>query len=104
MTATELRMHEAGMDTDWLDLATRTGFKQQHNISFRGGVNKTNYFVSLNYTDVERYCRRQSIQTLQHPFQPRSGVHFPGLSSLPVPSWDATTEVAAVLLSPEHSA
>lgn len=53
MTATELRMHEAGMDTDWLDLATRTGFKQQHNISFRGGVNKTNYFVSLNYTDVK---------------------------------------------------
>ena len=53
MTATELRMHEAGMDTDWLDLATRTGFKQQHNISFRGGVNKTNYIVSLNYTDVK---------------------------------------------------
>ena len=53
MPATELRMHEAGMDTDWLDLATRTGFKQQHNISFRGGVNKTNYFVSLNYTDVK---------------------------------------------------
>lgn len=53
ITATELRMHEAGQETDWLDLALQTGIKQQHNISFRGGVNKTNYFVSLNYTDVK---------------------------------------------------
>lgn len=53
MTATEMRMHENGQDTDWMDLSIRNGLKQQHNISFRGGVNKTNYFVSLNYTDVK---------------------------------------------------
>lgn len=53
ITATEQRMHEAGKETDWLNLALQTGIKQQHNISFRGGTNKTNYFVSLNYTDVK---------------------------------------------------
>lgn len=53
ITATEQRMHDAGMDTDWLDLCLRNGFKQQHNLSLRGGVEKTHYFVSLNYTDVK---------------------------------------------------
>lgn len=53
ITATEQRMHDAGTDTDWLDLCLRNGFKQQHNLSLRGGVEKTHYFVSLNYTDVK---------------------------------------------------
>jgi len=51
ITATEDRMHKAGLSTDWLDLSLRNGFKQQHNASFRGSVNKTSYYVSLNYTD-----------------------------------------------------
>lgn len=53
LTATELASHAAGLSTDWMDLATQTGLKQQHNLSFRGGANKTNYFISLNYTDVK---------------------------------------------------
>jgi TonB-linked SusC/RagA family outer membrane protein len=53
ITSTEQRMHDEGRTTDWVDLATQNGFKQQHNISFRGGANKTNYFVSMNYTDVK---------------------------------------------------
>lgn len=48
-TATELAMHEAGESNDWLDLVTRTGVKQQHNLSLRGGASKTSYFISLNY-------------------------------------------------------
>ena len=51
ITATEDRMHKAGLSTDWLDLSLRNGFKQQHNTSFRGSVGKTSYYVSLNYTD-----------------------------------------------------
>lgn len=50
-TPTELAMHAAGTDTDWLDLATQNGLKQQHNLSFRGGSGKTNYFISFNYTN-----------------------------------------------------
>ena len=51
ITATEERMHQAGLSTDWLKLSLRNGFKQQHNTSFRGSVGKTSYYVSLNYTD-----------------------------------------------------
>lgn len=53
MTATEIRMHEAGQSTDWLDLITRDSFSQQHNLSFRGGTDKTKYFVSANYINNE---------------------------------------------------
>ena len=52
-TPTELAMYAAGQSTDWMKLATQTGIKQQHNLSFRGGANKTSYFISLNYTDVK---------------------------------------------------
>ncbi|MDR3142270.1 MAG: TonB-dependent receptor, partial [Tannerellaceae bacterium] len=53
MTATEIRMHEAGQSTDWLDLATRNAFSQQHNLSFRGGAGQTQYFISANYINNE---------------------------------------------------
>lgn len=53
LTPTELEMHAAGESTDWMKLATQTGIKQQHNLSFRGGSGKTNYFISMNYTDVK---------------------------------------------------
>lgn len=56
-TPTELAMHADGRSTDWVDLALQTGVKQFYNLSFRGGVNKTNYFVSLNLTDVKGIAR-----------------------------------------------
>ena len=52
-TPTELAMYAAGQVADWMKLATQTGIKRQHNLSFRGGANKTSYFISLNYTDVK---------------------------------------------------
>ena len=53
LTPTEIASHNAGLSTNWFDLVTQTGLKQQHNLSLRGGANKTNYFISLNYTDVK---------------------------------------------------
>ena len=53
ITMTEQRLHDAGLETDWLDLALRTAFSQHHNLSFRGGVNKTSYYVSFNLADNE---------------------------------------------------
>ena len=50
MTATEIKLHEAGQSIDWLALTTRNSFSQQHNLSFRGGTGKTQYFISANYT------------------------------------------------------
>lgn len=53
MTDTEIRMHEAGQYTDWVDAITRNAFSQQHNLSFRGGADKTKYYISLNYINSE---------------------------------------------------
>lgn len=62
ITATEQRLHDTGQSTDWVDLCTQNGFKQQHNLSFRGGVNKTNYYVSFNYTDVKGIAVNNKFQ------------------------------------------
>lgn len=53
MTDTEKRMYENGEYTDWVDAVTRNAFSQQHNLSFRGGNEKTKYYISLNYTNSE---------------------------------------------------
>jgi TonB-dependent starch-binding outer membrane protein SusC len=41
----------AGRGTDWLELVTRDGSIQQHNISISGGSNKVKTFTSINYYD-----------------------------------------------------
>lgn len=56
-TPTELAMHEAGRSTDWVKEALQTGVKQNYNLSLRGGVNKTNYFISFNLSDVKGIAR-----------------------------------------------
>lgn len=37
------------INTDWQDVAFRTGFIQDHNVSFSGGGENSSYFVSGNY-------------------------------------------------------
>lgn len=38
-------------NTDWQDVTFKTGIIQDHNISFSGGSNAGNYFMSANYQD-----------------------------------------------------
>jgi len=52
-TYTENMMHERGEWTNWLDLALRTGWRHQHNLSFRGATPTTRYFVSGNFSNSE---------------------------------------------------
>jgi TonB-linked SusC/RagA family outer membrane protein len=53
MTDTEIRMHQEGRATDWVDVITRDALSQQHNLAFRGGAGKTKYYISLNYVNSE---------------------------------------------------
>ncbi|MEW4923954.1 TonB-dependent receptor [Algibacter sp. 2305UL17-15] len=53
LTSSEIDKLIAGEYTDWLDLATRTGFKQDHNLSVSGATDRTNYYVSAGYQDVK---------------------------------------------------
>ena len=45
LTQTELDGVATGRSIDWLDLAMRTGFRQEHNLSFTGGGNGTSYYL-----------------------------------------------------------
>ncbi|GAA3646908.1 SusC/RagA family TonB-linked outer membrane protein [Flavivirga jejuensis] len=46
-------LQDEGVDTDWLDLISRTGQIQKHNISVSGRSDKFNYFFSGSYEDHE---------------------------------------------------
>lgn len=52
MTLQEKRNYEAGNTTDWLDYATRTGWKQDYQLSLSGATSKLNYYVSSSFSNV----------------------------------------------------
>lgn len=59
-----------GPGTDWQEAMFRTGQMQNHQLSFSGGKDKTNYYLSLNYfdqtgiligSDFKRYTMRFNL-------------------------------------------
>lgn len=44
---------QSNVDTDWLDVCTRTALVQDHNVQFRGGSEKTKVLTSLGYYKQE---------------------------------------------------
>lgn len=59
-----------GEGTDWQDAMFRTGTMQSHQLSFSGGKDKTNYYISANYftqdgilvgSNFKRYSSRFSL-------------------------------------------
>ncbi|PPK85046.1 TonB-linked SusC/RagA family outer membrane protein [Neolewinella xylanilytica] len=64
----EIENYEAGTSTDWLDLATKTGILQEHNLSISGGTDDVQYYVTAGRLDqdgvVEGYnYQRTSVRT-----------------------------------------
>ena len=64
----EIENYEAGTTTDWLDLATKTGILQEHNLSISGGTDDVQYYVTAGRLDqdgvVEGYqYQRTSVRT-----------------------------------------
>ncbi|MCH7400085.1 TonB-dependent receptor [Belliella sp. DSM 107340] len=52
---------ENGVNTDWLELATRMGTRQQHNLSLSGGTEDTKYFISGNYLDAKGVAKNDDL-------------------------------------------
>lgn len=59
------------VETDWMDLVFRNAGQQTHSLSVSGGLDKTNYFFSFGYSDMEgialsnelrRYSFRANIE------------------------------------------
>ncbi len=53
---------QAGEGTDWVNLVTRDGSIQQHNLSLRGGSSMTQYLLSLNYFDHQGIIKNSGIK------------------------------------------
>lgn len=43
------KISDEGTSTDWIDAITRNAVSHVHNLSLRGGTNKTNYIASITY-------------------------------------------------------
>jgi iron complex outermembrane receptor protein len=52
-------------NTNWEDEVTRTGYAQNHNISFSGGTQATKYRASLNYFDQQGVVLSNGMQRYQ---------------------------------------
>lgn len=66
-----------GRGTDWQEAMFQKGSMQNHQLSFSGGRDKTNYYISLNYfdnkgiligSDFERFSTRLSFDTQLKPW------------------------------------
>ncbi len=53
----EEQQYQNGVNTDWLDYATQTGFKQDHNLSISGGAEKTKFFIAGNASRTDGVAR-----------------------------------------------
>ena len=60
--ANDFAYPSGGRNTDWIDLATRTGHRQENNLSISGGTDKLTYFVSATHTDIKGIARGDDFQ------------------------------------------
>jgi TonB-linked SusC/RagA family outer membrane protein len=60
-TTTEAANLAAGRSVDWIDLATRMGYQQQHNLSVAGGTGGTHYRISGSGLDVQGIAKNDSF-------------------------------------------
>ncbi|MDR0733382.1 MAG: TonB-dependent receptor [Dysgonamonadaceae bacterium] len=51
-----------GVNTNWNDYVYRTAFQQNHTVSASGGTEKSSYYASLGYSDMEGIIRASSQQ------------------------------------------
>lgn len=74
LTAPELRQYlkdnnqtlnaidDDGSDTNWQDLIEKTGYTQNHNISYGGSGNSSEYGASVNYLDNKGILKNTSLK------------------------------------------
>ncbi|MDF0718135.1 SusC/RagA family TonB-linked outer membrane protein [Muricauda sp. 334s03] len=53
-----------GVDTDWLDLALKTGSQQEHQLSVSGGSENLNYYASGSYYNEEGILKNSDFDRL----------------------------------------
>ncbi len=61
MSKTETDSYNNGIYTDWVDLATRMGSRQQQSLSISGGTEATSYFISGTYNQVQGIAKNDDF-------------------------------------------
>lgn len=51
-------------DTDWQDLTTQTGVKQEYNLSMRQGTDKLTTYLGLSYSDNQSFLKGNSYERI----------------------------------------
>jgi len=59
---TDTQIENAGPGTDWINLVTRTGYIDQHNLSVKGGNKQTQFVVAFNYFDQQGVIENSRLQ------------------------------------------
>lgn len=61
LTNTEISSFQNGINTDWVDLATRMGSRQQHSLSVAGGSENMHYYISGSYNAVDGIAKNDKF-------------------------------------------
>ncbi len=61
---TEADMAGAASGTDWLDLVTRDGFAQEHNVAISGGSPASRAYVSFNYRGTDAVLENSTLDRI----------------------------------------
>jgi TonB-linked SusC/RagA family outer membrane protein len=61
---TEIDNHNAGVSTDWVDLALRRGQSQEHNVSVSGGFKDTKFYIGAGLTDIKGVARGDKFKRI----------------------------------------
>lgn len=68
LASEEINNYKAGRTVDWRDLVYQTGLRQDYNVSLSGNIGdkyKTNYYMSLGYTDNQGYVVGDKYTTVR---------------------------------------
>ena len=57
-------LDDDGSNTDWQSLVERTGYSQNHNLSYSGAGNTSDYGASVNYFKNDGVLKRTSLQRI----------------------------------------
>ncbi len=61
---TEIDNHNAGVSTDWINLAIRRGQSQEHNVSVSGGFKDTKFYIGAGLTDIKGVARGDNFKRI----------------------------------------
>jgi TonB-linked SusC/RagA family outer membrane protein len=102
----EITAHDRGVSVDWLKLVLDKGYQQNHQLSIRGGSEKTGFALSANYLNERGVIKTQDFSrysfrvNLDHKISDRIRVGTSTQLSNSVQNWGSNPYGTALVISP----